>query len=123
MIGLVVRGVGFRPLLTGGLRGPTGLLVTAAICLSLPLIMDCSKTPISAAISAASSVLCKNTRMIGRSVFPSKPEEGSHRPAAQSNAIQVNTLCDKLAEAPSQRRKANHSLARCMVRCSAVKGW
>ena len=94
-----------RPLLTGGLRGPAGLLITAALCPRLLLIIDCSNTP----FSTGSSVLCKNSRTIGRSTFPSKSEEVSYRPAVESNASQVNTLCNELAETPLQHTKASSS--------------
>lgn len=67
-----MRGVGCRPLLMGGLRGPVGLLVTAALCLSLPLIMNCSDTP----ISAASSMLCKNKQHDWKIYVPKQTRRG-----------------------------------------------
>lgn len=75
---LLVSGVGTRPWVRGGLRGPVWLLVTAALCLSLFLVIDCSNTP----ISAASSMLCENSRMIGRSTFTSKSGEGGSTQAS-----------------------------------------
>ena len=41
---LVVMGNGSGPIVRDGLRGPGGVLVTAAAGLSLPLIIDCSSS-------------------------------------------------------------------------------